>query len=38
MLQNQVASGTSDRTMTVADGVGILKHGPERIRPARKVA
>ena len=33
MPQNQVASGTFDRTMNPADGVGSLKHGP-RTHPA----
>jgi hypothetical protein len=33
MPQNQVASGTCDRTMNPADGVGSLKHGP-RTHPA----
>ena len=33
MPQNQVASGTFDRTMNPADDVGSLKHGP-RTHPA----
>ena len=33
MPQNQVASGTCDRTMNPADGVGSLKRGP-RTNPA----
>jgi len=33
MPQNQVASGTCDRTMNPADGVGSLKHG-RRMHPA----
>ena len=33
MPQNQVASGTGDRTMNPADGVGSLKLGP-RTHPA----
>ena len=36
MPQNQVASGTCDRHVNPADGVGSLTNGHEHIRPTRK--
>ena len=38
MPQHQIASGTCDRTMNPADGVGSLKHGPRTHPTTRKVA